>query len=296
MPLWPQRWLRFMAKAELYWWPATLILNAAGAFPVHRERGRRRGRPHGCAARAGGQCRRDVPRGDAPQEGAGQEAPGPREIGRGADRAGSGSAARSRGRRRHRPAARARPAEDRFRRADRRWTTCSQPATSVPRRRKRPSASWLASRISRRRCERPARGRRRLLRAPRLPRAAEVDPPQRGRRLHEHARPALAGRTAGCRPRRLGHALGADVPARGLRAVPVGTSVRGLDRRAARDPAGGRELARLPRREGARLRSGRLPRGCGAGVARRRARGDLRPRRLPARERPRHDPAARRAA
>jgi 1-acyl-sn-glycerol-3-phosphate acyltransferase len=38
MPLWPQHWLRFMAKAELYWWPATLILNAAGAFPVHRER------------------------------------------------------------------------------------------------------------------------------------------------------------------------------------------------------------------------------------------------------------------
>ena len=38
MPLWPQRWLRFMAKSELYWWPATLVLNAAGAFPVHRER------------------------------------------------------------------------------------------------------------------------------------------------------------------------------------------------------------------------------------------------------------------
>jgi 1-acyl-sn-glycerol-3-phosphate acyltransferase len=38
MPLWPKHWLRFMAKAELYWWPATLILNAAGAFPVHRER------------------------------------------------------------------------------------------------------------------------------------------------------------------------------------------------------------------------------------------------------------------
>ena len=38
MPLWPQRWLRFMAKAELYWWPATLVLKAAGAFPVHRER------------------------------------------------------------------------------------------------------------------------------------------------------------------------------------------------------------------------------------------------------------------
>jgi 1-acyl-sn-glycerol-3-phosphate acyltransferase len=38
MPLYPQRWLRFMAKAELYWWPATYVLDAAGAFPVHRER------------------------------------------------------------------------------------------------------------------------------------------------------------------------------------------------------------------------------------------------------------------
>jgi 1-acyl-sn-glycerol-3-phosphate acyltransferase len=38
MPLWPKHWLRFMAKAELYWWPATYILDAAGAFPVHRER------------------------------------------------------------------------------------------------------------------------------------------------------------------------------------------------------------------------------------------------------------------
>jgi 1-acyl-sn-glycerol-3-phosphate acyltransferase len=38
MPLWPQRWLRFMAKSELYWWPARYILDAAGAFPVHRGR------------------------------------------------------------------------------------------------------------------------------------------------------------------------------------------------------------------------------------------------------------------
>jgi 1-acyl-sn-glycerol-3-phosphate acyltransferase len=36
LPLWPRRWLRFMAKAELYWWPASLVLNGAGAFPVHR--------------------------------------------------------------------------------------------------------------------------------------------------------------------------------------------------------------------------------------------------------------------
>lgn len=36
LPLWPRRWLRFMAKSELYWWPATYVLNGAGAFPVRR--------------------------------------------------------------------------------------------------------------------------------------------------------------------------------------------------------------------------------------------------------------------
>src|SRR5258708_5848498 len=36
LPLWPKRWLRFMAKAELYWWPARLVLDGAGAFKVRR--------------------------------------------------------------------------------------------------------------------------------------------------------------------------------------------------------------------------------------------------------------------
>jgi len=36
MPLWPHRWLRFMAKSELYWWPQRLVLDAAGAFKVRR--------------------------------------------------------------------------------------------------------------------------------------------------------------------------------------------------------------------------------------------------------------------
>lgn len=36
MPLWPRRYLRFMAKSELYWWPLTLVLRNAGAFPVRR--------------------------------------------------------------------------------------------------------------------------------------------------------------------------------------------------------------------------------------------------------------------
>jgi 1-acyl-sn-glycerol-3-phosphate acyltransferase len=36
MPLWPGRYLRFMAKSELYWWPLGPIITAAGAFPVRR--------------------------------------------------------------------------------------------------------------------------------------------------------------------------------------------------------------------------------------------------------------------
>ena len=36
MPLWPKRFLRFMAKSELYWFPMTLVLKAGGAFPVRR--------------------------------------------------------------------------------------------------------------------------------------------------------------------------------------------------------------------------------------------------------------------
>jgi 1-acyl-sn-glycerol-3-phosphate acyltransferase len=36
LPIWPRRYLRFMAKSELYWWPASLVLRAGGAFPVRR--------------------------------------------------------------------------------------------------------------------------------------------------------------------------------------------------------------------------------------------------------------------
>ena len=39
LPLWPRRWLRFMAKSELYWWPATFVLDGAGAFKVRRGTG-----------------------------------------------------------------------------------------------------------------------------------------------------------------------------------------------------------------------------------------------------------------
>jgi len=36
LPLWPRRQLRFMAKSELYWFPLSLVVDAAGAFPVRR--------------------------------------------------------------------------------------------------------------------------------------------------------------------------------------------------------------------------------------------------------------------
>ena len=39
LPLFPHRWLRFMAKSELYWWPLGRVLDAVGAFPVERGKG-----------------------------------------------------------------------------------------------------------------------------------------------------------------------------------------------------------------------------------------------------------------
>jgi 1-acyl-sn-glycerol-3-phosphate acyltransferase len=36
LPLFPRRWLRFMAKSELYWFPLRYVLRAGGAFPVRR--------------------------------------------------------------------------------------------------------------------------------------------------------------------------------------------------------------------------------------------------------------------
>ncbi|MEN3341567.1 MAG: 1-acyl-sn-glycerol-3-phosphate acyltransferase [Actinomycetota bacterium] len=36
LPLWPRRFLRFMAKSELYWFPLGKLVAGAGAFPVRR--------------------------------------------------------------------------------------------------------------------------------------------------------------------------------------------------------------------------------------------------------------------
>lgn len=36
MPLWPRRFIRFMAKSELYWWPLGPLISSGGGFPVRR--------------------------------------------------------------------------------------------------------------------------------------------------------------------------------------------------------------------------------------------------------------------
>ena len=36
VPIFPRRFLRFMAKSELYWWPLSVVINAGGGFPVRR--------------------------------------------------------------------------------------------------------------------------------------------------------------------------------------------------------------------------------------------------------------------
>jgi 1-acyl-sn-glycerol-3-phosphate acyltransferase len=36
--IWPGRFLRFMGKSELFWFPLSLIIEGAGAFKVHRGR------------------------------------------------------------------------------------------------------------------------------------------------------------------------------------------------------------------------------------------------------------------
>jgi 1-acyl-sn-glycerol-3-phosphate acyltransferase len=39
LPLYPRRYLRFMAKSELFWWPLGPIISAGGAFKVRRGQG-----------------------------------------------------------------------------------------------------------------------------------------------------------------------------------------------------------------------------------------------------------------
>src|SRR3954451_3185680 len=145
------------------------------------------------------------------------------------------------------------------------------------------------------------RRRRRLARAPRVPRAAEKLPPrggapgQRTPRVLQLHRPALGLGETARGSRRLGLARHADVPPRALRRLPGRPRLRRRLARAARPPPGARPCVRLRGGEGARLRGRRLPRrrGTQRGEARRtKPDRHLRPRRVPACQRPHDDPAA----
>src|SRR5215471_19541750 len=93
--------------------------------------------------------------------------------------------------------------------------------------------------------------RRRLARAPRIPRTAEELPPrprqagQRTARILELHHSSMASGRAPCGARRLGLARHADVQARALRRLPVRPCVRRRAARAARLAAGARASVRL---------------------------------------------------
>ena len=247
VPALAERQLRFMAKSELYWWPLTIVLNGAGAFPVRRgqrdgagDRDRHAPRPRGHAVamfpegtrRTKGLVKRFEAR---PRSGAARIA-----LEAGVPLVPAAVEG-------HRQADALRQAPHRVRRAGR----DRRPARPRARREAAHEATerlMARSSSSRRRSERAARRRRRLVRAPRVPRPAEDGHAERRRRLHEHDAAALAGRASRRGARRLGLARDADVPAPGVRAVSVRPRLRGVAARAARAPAGGLRGARLPRR------------------------------------------------
>ena len=101
LPLWPRRFLRFMAKSELFWFPLGPLIRACGAFKV------RRGKADTEAIQTGGRPRphrerdRDVPRRDPPEEGTEEDPAAAVAHGRSANRARSRRAARARRHPRH---------------------------------------------------------------------------------------------------------------------------------------------------------------------------------------------------
>ena len=144
--------------------------------------------------------------------------------------------------------------------------------------------------------------RRRLVRAPLLPRAAEVDPAhgrrrrRPARRRRQPARPALGGGAAARGARRLGHADRADLPARGARRLPDRARVRRRSCSSSstwRRSSSSRSASR-PRRRTATRRTTSSPPAVAFEEARggTRARRERRPRHVPARERADDDPAA----
>ena len=274
MPLFPRRYLRFMAKSELFWTPFKQFAIAAGAFPV------RRGEHDTEAIETATQLCREghivvmFPEGTRRKKGLRKKYEARAHTGAarialdagvplvpagiaGTDRLGRLAQLRVA----YGPPI---PLDDLDGRED-----APQVATE------RLMAAIAELEQSRVKQAAPGR-RRRLVRAPlyhALPKSirradgGRREPPRRRRRP---ARPALGGGAAARRARRLGHAHGADLPARGAAGLPGGPRVRPRAARAARPGAAARRGDGLRGREGARLRGGRLPR------RRRRVRGGAR--------------------
>ena len=103
LPLFPRRFLRFMGKSELFWFPLGAFISAGGAFKVRRGEADPEAIETAVALVRDGPPRGHVPGGDAAREGAAEEARGALAHGRGADRARGRRAARARRDRGHRP-------------------------------------------------------------------------------------------------------------------------------------------------------------------------------------------------
>ena len=69
LPLWPESYLRFMAKAELYWLPLSRLDRCRRRLPGATRRARRRGDQHGRRARPRGQVVAMFPEGTRQQKG-----------------------------------------------------------------------------------------------------------------------------------------------------------------------------------------------------------------------------------
>ena len=269
VPLFPRRYLRFMAKKELFWPPLGWVVHAGGGFRVDRGKrdqqaidtavalcreghavvmfpeGTRRSkgmrkryeaRWHTGAARIALEAGVPlVPAGIVGTDRLGRLGPHPRRLrSRGRDGGSCSARRRGGGTDRHGAAARV----DRGTRAGRR-------VRAVTPRRERRRAAGVA-----------ARDRRRLLRPPRVPRAATIDP-TRGRqpgqpahRPHLDGASALAGGAPARGLRRLGHPHRADVPPRAAHRLPGGARVRSGASRAARS------RTRPAERRGNRMRQG----------------------------------------
>ena len=272
------------------------VLDAAGAFPVRRGVGRHRGDRDSRPARARGRGRRDVPRGHAAEEGAAEEAPG-RAPRIGAARIALEPACRS-SRPRLRGTDRLLAARDRCAVAYgepielddlRGATTCDarpgrdRTADGADRRARGVAVSVLLAVDGDSFAHRAYHALPKSIRRQRASSASRTCSRGSGRRS-SRAPSSSAGTRSTSRP----------TGTRRFAAYQSGREFERVAPRAARRccPSSCASFGFLGR-EGARLRGRRLPRraarrgGRGDG-----ARGDVGPRRVPARERPGHDPPA----